>query len=224
MKTLIQEEGFDLPLSGRFGNPMAFFMDFKLVFGYKVNHSMTGDLEVRLFYWITEDGYLQVCRAGSETVPIIIAQFLRSKIRLRSQVLSILKEFFCDARLLGLDYPPIYTDGGLYSRMEFERFLGWLDNKYQVNRVKALENPPSAVPMLNAYHLMPRPDGRDIKTWVCICPGCHRTTLTFSKDDERWSCKFCHLSGQDNWDLWTMITFIQKKRAVELINNHAVRN
>lgn len=224
MKTLIQEEGFDLPLNGRFGDPSDCISEFHLIIGYRVNCSATGELDFRLLYRITEDGFLQVCKVGDGIPPVIIAQFRRTRVRLKSQIMFIMVEYFFDIRPLGVDYPVSYSDGEVYTRMEFEMFLDWMANKYKANVAKALVNPPSAVPMLKSYHLMPTPDGRDEKTWICNCPGCLRPTLEFSSENRKWHCRYCNRSGNENWDLWMTITFIQMKRAKELIKNAPARN
>ena len=171
MKTLIQKEGINFSVDHPYGNPKDHFYDFHFFLSYEVN-SVYDEGESRLYYAKTDDGYIQVCITDSdENYASIIAQYKLTDDSIKVQIQNILKKYFIQTRYCG-GYPYKYLDGVVYSEVEFNKFLKDLEDHIESNRIKAREDPPEMVKICKLHHLDPIPDGKDVISWLCICPRC----------------------------------------------------
>lgn len=213
MKSYLQEEGLNFSTEQYFGDPGDHLPEFGFIVRYEVSHFVADNYETRLYYRITEDGYLQICSVVEEMSARIIAQYHRSTEPLMSQIRGILKSYYTGARYYGEGYPESFIDGALFTREEFEGLLAGMDEEFRANRIVAQDDPPDIVTLMNSHNLSPIPDGRDITTWMCTCPYCRKTLLTFNKNSESWYCRYCNVSGKGFSEFKKMIEDVERKEA-----------
>lgn len=215
MKTYIQEEGFDFSGDRYFGDITEYLREYHFIVQYKVRGYDINNFQVVLYYGLTEDGYIQICSVEVEGKPKIIAQFKRTDEGLKNQISSIFRMYLMETRYFSDGPPDKYIDGAVFAKEEFEKFLEDIYGGLESNRMKALEDPPEMVSLCKEFDLWTQPDGKDTETWMCTCPRCRRTFLTFTKNSDFWYCMFCNISGNGQLEFRKKIAEIRDKMKLE---------
>ncbi len=224
MKALVKQEGFNFTRDHLFGNLKENFREFSSVCGYSACDQQAGGSPVLFDFMLTDDYYIQVTRSGQGWSPVIIAQFLFNGERITRQVRGILEKYITEARHWNLSYPGRLILGRFFFPVSFEEINSQLNARIVSNTEAALKNPPGIITRLRSCYLMPEPHGGDDRRWLCVCPGCNRKLLVFSRSVDDWRCGFCGLTGQKHEDILVANNLYRKQRNEGLRNNPVTKN
>lgn len=224
MKALLKEEGLNLSSQHYFGDPSNYLREFRFFVGYKIVDDNYESHKVGIFYAFTQDYFLQLCCIVAGSPPVIIAQYKQKRKALKPIILSILETYYLENLHYKACFPRVVTEDGLMLKVEFKEFLERLEAKIKYKISSALSYRPSVVDMLQAYSLMPVPDGADDHTWVAICPNCQKPLLSFSGRYIAISCRSCRLSVNNGRDLNQKIISIRQEKQLRLSNQYLGQN
>lgn len=141
MKTLIQENGFEYSHNHRFGDPKGSLNEFQFLVSYVVDTGIE-DFTEKLYYRITEDNYIQLCRLTDNYNDYsIVAQELKGNEKLKLQIQTILGDYFVGL-LLFLGYPYKFKDSIAFNEVEFKSIVLAAEEEYQRLKNGNKENGP----------------------------------------------------------------------------------
>lgn len=136
MKTQLQENGFEYGICRhRFGEPQE-TDTFQFLLSFDID-MMLFDQTEKISYRITDDRYIQFCRAGDKDIkPGIVAQWELKEGNLKEQINAILTDYFVGL-LLFVGYPCQLRDSITYTDAEFKNLVQKAEDKYDRLKLEA---------------------------------------------------------------------------------------
>ena len=215
MKTFTQKEGLNFSNRHPFGDPQETANEFEFFIYYDVG-TVAFELQEKLYYRITEDNYIQVAsNLYDDSSPQIIAQFKNNGEELKTQLQTIMRQYFEGMRYF-IGFPSEFIDGTLFSKDDFNNILQSIKEDLDKNRKKANQNPPELFTLLEKHDLDPQPDGMDAISWLAICPRCRKHLLSFKRGSLSWRCGYCNLAGDGEKMFEEALLKISEEKSIKL--------
>src|SRR5699024_3732782 len=152
------------------------------------------DVEVKFYYRLTDDGYLQLAYSLFDDPPELRAQYKLRYKNLRENLAFILREYF----EANLPYQGVlnFVRSPLFFKEEYDAIINSILSENKANRDQAKETITPLITYLEEQGLSSRPSGHHAFSWLANCPsgGNHSIKLVTTTDD--WWCGYCKKDGK----------------------------
>lgn len=192
MKTVFtKEEGIKMNSSIDFGSCEAVIHEFE----YLMDTIETmWDIDVKYFYRVTDDNYIQLATKFDDGELLLSAQFkLRFK-NLKENIIFIVKENI--EAYLPYEGFPVFQKSTIFSEDEFDGIIQKMKDEKLAVMEQAKLNQTPLINFLREQNLFPRPTGNNPNSWAANCPcGGNHFIMVVTKEDE-WGCGYCKRKGK----------------------------
>jgi|SRR5690554_735514 len=151
-------------------------------------------VELKFYYRLTDDGYIQLAYALLKDSPELTAQFKLRYKTLKENLTFMLRAYF-EANLpyqdkLDFEHSPLLTQ---------EEYDAIIENIYSEKKAisdKAKKAKTPLITYLEEQELHPRPTGTDAHSWVAACPSGKNHSLGFLTPSDEWGCGYYKRKGK----------------------------
>jgi hypothetical protein len=199
MKTVFtKKEGVKMNSSLDFGDTTNIINEFE----YLMNTTETMfDVEVRYFYRITDDNYIQLASKFDSGNLNINAQYKLKFENFKENIIFIVKENI-EAHLLYHGFPT-FEDSIAFTRQEFDVIIQNMEAQKGsiIEQAKSMETP--LIVYLREQDLYPQPTGNNPNSWIATCPNGGKHFIQVVTTNDQWGCGYCKRKGnQTELEKW----------------------
>ena len=154
----------------------------------------TSDVKLKLYYRLTDDGFMQLAYAYAEEAVAFSSTYKRKFNTLKENLSFLLKEFLrIDPSLKA---KLIYGYSILFIKKEYDAILEEMcsKKKSQQENTKVWHTP--LIQYLIEQGLAPKPTGLGPNSWVANCPNAAEHSMVLDTIVQEWGCGYCERKGK----------------------------
>lgn len=167
------------------------------------------DIDLKYFYRITDDNYIQLAQKHDDSELQIRAQYRLKYENLKENIIFIVKQSI--EAYLPYEGFPRFESSKMFTEQEFNSIIQTMkDEKLAIiEQAKANETP--LIVYLKEKKLNPRPTGNNPKSWSAKCPNSENHQIMIVTDKDEWGCGYCKRKGH----LTELISWLQEIKNIK---------
>ena len=152
------------------------------------------EFDVKYFYRITDDNYIQLAYKMDGNELQLSAQFKLRYEDLKENIAFIVKENI-EVHSPYEGYP-VFEKSDLLTEREFNGIIQAISDAKEsiIKQAKAIQTP--LIDYLREQKLNPRPTGNNPNSWVANCPCGGNHFIMVVTIDDKWGCGYCRRKGE----------------------------